>query len=127
MTNKESTTWRKHSATICEIITASDAARNSLVNKLCAAGLVAENVKVQVHGQAAMTGANTLMDELSTSINVREAKFHEIISVMADVEQLNEVVEDMRKQCPSDVLGMCMYKTSQEPIKREKEQPTSSA
>ena len=40
--------WRKYSAKICSIITASDAARNSLVNELYAAGLVAENVKIQV-------------------------------------------------------------------------------
>ena len=114
MTNEECTTWRTYSAKICDIITASDAARNSLVNKLCAAGLVAENVKIQVHGQAAMTGANTLVDELSTSINVRKAKFHEIISVMACVEQLKEVAEAMRKLCPMDindaVLGMCKSK-----------------
>ena len=101
----ERKTWREHSATICEIITNSDAARVSLVNKLCAAGLVAEDVRIQIHKQDAMTGANTLMDELSTSIVVREAKFQKIISVMADVEQLKEVVEDMRHSIMA-VLGM---------------------
>ena len=100
----ERTTWRKYSAKICGIITASDAARNSLVNELYAAGLVAENVKIQVQGQAAMTGANTLVNELSTSINVRETKFQEIISVMACVEQLKEVAETMRKDAA--ILGM---------------------
>ena len=114
MDSNERTTWRKYSAKICAIITASDAARNSLVNELYAAGLVAENVKLQVRGQAAMTGANTLVDELSTSINTREAKFHEIISVMECIEQLKEVAEAMRKLCPmgiSDgVLGMCKSK-----------------
>ena len=100
----ERTTWRKYSAKICGIIIASDAARNSLVNELYAAGLVAENVKIQVQGQAAMTGANTLMNELSTSINVRETKFQEIISVMACVEQLKEVAETMRKDAA--ILGM---------------------
>ena len=100
--------WRKHSAKACDIITASDAARNSLVNELYAAGLVAENVKIQVQGQAAMTGANTLVNELSTSINVRETKFHEIISVMACVEQLKEIAETMRKEAA--ILGMCKSK-----------------
>ena len=33
-------------AKVCGIITASDAARNSLVNELYAAGLVAKNVKI---------------------------------------------------------------------------------
>ena len=112
MDSDERTTWRKYSAEICDIITASDAARNSLVNKLYAAGLVAENVKIQVRGQTAMAGANTLVDELS--INISEDKFHEIISVMACVEQLKEVAEAMRKLCPKGaacindaVLGMC--------------------
>ena len=102
----ERTTWRKYSDKIYEIISASDAARNSLVSKLYAAGLVAENVKIQVQGQAAMTGANTLVNELSTSINVRETKFHQIISVMACVEQLKEVAETMRKDAA--ILGMCV-------------------
>ena len=108
--------WRKHSAIISETITASDAARNSLLNKLYAAGLVAGNVKIQIQGQdLAMKGANTLVNELSTTIKSKETKFHEIISVMAEVEQLKEVVEDMRKQCPDpnaaadgDTLGMCI-------------------
>ena len=52
-----------------------------------------------------MTGANTLMDELSTSIIVRETKFQKIISIMADVEQLKEVVEDMRHSIMA-VLGI---------------------
>ena len=97
MDSNEHAIWRKYSAKVCGIITASDAARNILVNELYAAGLVAENVKIQVQGQAAMTGANTLVNELSTSINVRETKFQEIISVMACVEQLKEVAETMKK------------------------------
>ena len=119
MESKEGITWRKCSATIYETITASDAARNSLLNKLYAAGLVAENVKVQIQGQAAMTGANTLINELSTTIRVREVKFYEIVSVMVDVEQLKDIAEVMIKQCPNpkaeaidgDALGMCVYTT----------------
>ena len=108
MDSNERITWRKYSDKIYEIISASDAARNSLVSKLCAAGLVAENVKIQVQGQAAITGANTLVNEISTSINIRETKFHEIISVMACVEQLKEVAETMRKDAA--ILGMCKSK-----------------
>ena len=62
-----------------------------------------------------MTGANTLVNELSITTENTKAKFHEIISVMAEVEQLEKVVEDMRKQCPNpnaaadgDTLGMCI-------------------
>ena len=115
MESKEWVVWRKHSAIISKTITASDAARNSLLNKLYAAGLVATNAKIQIQGQTAMTGANTLVNELSITIENTKAKFHEIISVMAEVKQLKEVVEDMRKQCPNPnaaadgyALGMCI-------------------
>ena len=116
MDSNEHAIWRKYSDKVYEIISASDAARNSLVSKLYAAGLVAENVKIQVQGQAAMTGANTLVNELSTSINVRETKFHQIISVMACVEQLKEVAETMKKDSlarqreEAAILGMCKSK-----------------
>ena len=73
MESKECAIWRKHSAIISETITASDAARNSLLNKLYAAGLVAGNVKIQIQGQdLAMKGANTLVNELSTTIKSKE-------------------------------------------------------
>ena len=115
MESKECAIWRKHSAIISKTITASDAARNSLLNELHAAGLVATDAKIQIQGQTAMAGANTLVNELSITIENTKAKFHEIISVMAEVEQLEKVVEGMRKQCPNpnaaadgDTLGMCI-------------------
>ena len=119
MESREYAVWRKHSDIISEIITDSDAARNSLLNKLHAAGLVARNAKILIQGpgQTAMAGANILVDELLATIKSKETKFHEIVSVMAEVEQLEKVVEDMRKQCPNpnavtantdgDALGMC--------------------
>ena len=96
----ECRTWRKHSAKICDIITVSDAARNDLVNKLYAASLVSGPVQTLVHGQDAMKGANTLVGDLTLSINNDKANFYKIISVMEKVEQLKKVVEDMRKECP---------------------------
>lgn len=90
--------WRASSATTNEILSVSDAARNSLVNSLYAVNLVAHNVQTQIHKQDAMTGANTLMNDLTSTIKVRGEKFHLIIDVMNDVEQLKEVAKDMKER-----------------------------
>ena len=100
MASKEHETWRKHSANIATVITVSDAARRDLVNKLYAAGILPFNVQVQIHKQDATAGADTLMRELLSNITVANDMFHKILSVMESVEQLKEMVEDMRRKCP---------------------------